>query len=147
MRKSRSRVVSSFTIIKGAFIEETYAIFQAWDFSLSCPENLRRVRETSVIGATSQNWLRDVAKVLNRRFDTEGRDRPLVELAQAECDRAVWRPLLLWHMTRDEFLLRACGHRDDLDGGVLLQRRHARQRDSVVPRVRRAAEGRQLYAG
>jgi hypothetical protein len=32
MRKSQSRVVSSFTIIKGAFIEETYTIFQAWDF-------------------------------------------------------------------------------------------------------------------
>lgn len=106
MRKSRSHVVSSFTIIKGSLIEETYAMFQMWDFSLSRPENLRRVKETNVIGATSQNWLRDVAKVLNRRFDTAGRDRSLVELAQAGCDRAVWRPLLLWHMTRDEFLLR-----------------------------------------
>ena len=106
MRQSRSRVVSSFTIIKGSLIEETYAIFQTWDFSLSRLENLRRVRETNVIGATSQNWRREVGKVLNRRFDTEGRDRSLVELAQARCDPAVWRPLLLWHMTRDEFLLR-----------------------------------------
>jgi hypothetical protein len=106
MRKSRSRVVSSFTIIKGALIEETYAIFQTWDFALSRTENLRRLKDTNLIGATSQNWLRDVAKVLNRRFDTAGRDRPLVELAQAGCERAVWRPLLLWHMTRDEFLLR-----------------------------------------
>jgi hypothetical protein len=106
MSKSRSRVVSSFTIIKGSLIEETYAIFQKWNFSLSHTENLRRVKETNIIGATSQNWLRDVAKVLNRRFDTTGRDRPLVELAQAGCDRTVWHPLLLWHMTRDEFLLR-----------------------------------------
>jgi len=106
MSKSRSRVVSSFTLIKGSLIEDTYAIFQRWDFSLSRKENLRRAKESDIIGATSQNWLRDVAKVLNRRFDTDYRDRPLVELAQAGCDRAVWRPLLLWHMTRDEFLLR-----------------------------------------
>ena len=106
MTESRSRVVSSFTIIKGALIEETYAVFQSWDFSLSRTENLRHVKDANTIGATSQNWLRDVAKVLNRRFEPDGRDRTLVELAQAGCDRSVWRPLLLWHMTRDEFLLR-----------------------------------------
>jgi hypothetical protein len=43
---------------------------------------------------------------MNRRFDPEGRDRPLVELAKAGCDREVWKPLLLYHMTRDEFLVR-----------------------------------------
>ena len=31
-------------------------------------------------------WLRDVGKVLNRRFDPDGRDRPLVRLAQQRCD-------------------------------------------------------------
>jgi hypothetical protein len=29
-----------------------------------------------------------------------------VELAKSGCDRKIWRPLLLWHITRDEFLLR-----------------------------------------
>jgi hypothetical protein len=29
-----------------------------------------------------------------------------VELAQGRCDLEEWKPLLLWHMTRDEFLLR-----------------------------------------
>jgi hypothetical protein len=58
------------------------------------------------IGSHSHNWLRDVRKVLNRRFDPAGRDRPLVELAQGSCERSIWRPLLLWHMTRDEFLVR-----------------------------------------
>lgn len=103
---SRSKVVSSFTIVKGSMIEETYIIFQNWDFSLSKRENLRQVKESNPIAATSASWLRDVAKVLNRRFDPNGRDRPLVELAVAHCPRDVWTPLLLWHMTRDEFLVR-----------------------------------------
>lgn len=103
---SRSHVVSSFTVVKGSLIDETYAIFAGWDLSLSKHENLRRMEGSNGIGAQSHNWLRDVRKVLNRRFDPEGRDRPLVELAQGACERSVWRPLLLWHMTRDEFLVR-----------------------------------------
>lgn len=106
MSGSRARVVSSFTIIKGALIDETYAVFQAWDFSRPQAENLRRIQDENHVGATSTNWARDVAKVLHRRFEPEGRDRPLVELAQAGCARDVWNPLLLWHMTRDEFLVR-----------------------------------------
>ena len=30
---SRANVASSFTVIKGAMIEETYAVFAAWDFA------------------------------------------------------------------------------------------------------------------
>ncbi len=106
MTSPRSKVVSSFTIIKGSLIEETYAVFRDWDSGQSKFENLRRVREENSIGATSAHWARDVAKVLNRRFDPEGRDRPLVDLASAGCRNEVWNPLLLFHMTRDEFLLR-----------------------------------------
>jgi hypothetical protein len=29
---SRANIVSSFPLIKGAMIDETYAIFAAWDF-------------------------------------------------------------------------------------------------------------------
>ena len=106
MATSRSIVVSSFTIIKGSLIDETYGVFREWDFTKSPAENLRRVREENTIGATSNHWARDVAKVINRRFDTLSRDRPLVDLAMAGCDREVWKPLLLFHMTRDEFLVR-----------------------------------------
>jgi hypothetical protein len=106
MAEARSRVVSSFTIIKGSLIEETFAVFRGWDFSLSRPENLRRVREENSIGATSVRWAREVTRAINRRFDPAGRDQVLVRLAQADCDREIWKPLLLWHMTRDEFLLR-----------------------------------------
>jgi hypothetical protein len=102
----RANVASSFTVIKGAMIEETYAIFSAWDFERSKRENLDRLRQENFIGARSATWLRDVAKVLNRRFDPAGRDRPLVELAQHGLPVEEWKPLLLWHMTRDEFLVR-----------------------------------------
>jgi hypothetical protein len=106
VQASRAQVVSSFTIVKGSLVHETYLIFRNWDFALSKRDNLQRVKESNSIGATSANWLRDVAKVLNRRFDPAGRDRPLVELAQGGLKSEVWNPLLLWHMTRDEFLVR-----------------------------------------
>jgi len=69
-------------------------------------ENLKRVREENFIGASSSNWLLNVTKVLNRRFEPDGRDRALVDLAKRGCELSEWKPLLLWHMTRDEFLLR-----------------------------------------
>lgn len=103
---SRANVASSFMVIKGSMIEETYAVFAAWDFTATKRENLDRLRETNFIGATSAAWLRDVAKVLNRRFDPEGRDRPLVLLAKQGLPVDEWKPLLLWHLTRDEFLVR-----------------------------------------
>lgn len=103
---ARADVASSFTVVKGAMIDETYAVFAAWDFERSKRENLDRLREENFIGATSITWLRDVAKVINRRFDPEGRDRPLVMLAKHGLPVDEWKPLLLWHMTRDEFLVR-----------------------------------------
>lgn len=104
-RSSRSNVVSSFTIIKGAMIEETYAVFAAWDFSRSKRHNLNCLRAENFIGARSATWLRDIAWVLSRRFDPAGRDRALVMLAKSGCEIEEWKPLLLWHMTRDEFLV------------------------------------------
>lgn len=104
--RSRADVVSSFTLIKGAMIQESYAIFQAWDETSSTHANLDRLKTDNFIGAKSSTWLRDVAKVFNRRFDPVGRDRPLLVLAKGRCDLAVWEPILLWHITRDEFLFR-----------------------------------------
>ncbi len=106
MPDSRADVVSSFTIIKGSLIDETYDSFRVWDLTASKTDNLARIKTGNLIGARSEHWLRDVAFVLSRRFDPDCRDRSLVELAQANCPRDTWRPLLLWHMTRDEFLVR-----------------------------------------
>jgi len=104
--RSRAQVVSSFTTIKGSLIDETYAAFRVWDLSYSKPVNLKRIREEDSVTSKSGSWRREVAAAIRRRFDPGGRDRPLVELAQAGCDREIWKPLLLWHMTRDDFLLR-----------------------------------------
>ncbi len=87
-------------------IEETYAVMRDWDFSRTREENLRDVRDNNTIGASSTNWLRDVYKVLHRRFDPNHADRPLVLLAKHGIAMETWRPIQLWHMTRDEFLLR-----------------------------------------
>jgi len=106
MRASRAHIASSFTLIKGAMIDEAYSVFARWDLACSKRENLDRVRRENFIGAQSATWLRDIVKVFNRRFDPNGRDRPLVLLARNGCSLHVWKPLLLWHMTCDEFLLR-----------------------------------------
>lgn len=103
---ARAHVASSFTLIKGAMIDETYAVFAEWDFARSKRQNLDRLRAQNFIGASTSTWLRDVAKVLNRRFEPNNRDRALVVLAKGGCTIDEWKPLLLWHMTRDEFLLR-----------------------------------------
>jgi hypothetical protein len=103
---TRADVVSSFTIIKGTMIEETYAVFRQWNLDRTKRENLDQLRAENYIGASSSTWLRDVAKVLNRRFEPAGRDRALVILAKGGSPVREWSPLLLWHMTRDEFLLR-----------------------------------------
>lgn len=105
-RGRRKDVVSSFTIIKGAMIEETYAVFAGWNLEQSKRENLDRLRADNFIGAASATWLRDVAKAFNRRFEPNDRDRALTLLAQHGCDLETWKPLMLWHMTRDEFLVR-----------------------------------------
>ena len=81
-------------------IDETYAVFAAWDFARSKRENLDRLRDENYIGARSANWLRDVAKVLNRRFDPDGRDRALVVLAKTAADRGVEAAPALAHDAR-----------------------------------------------
>ena len=104
--ESRSNKVSSFTIKMGSLIEEIYTAFKAWDFKKEKQENLRLFQENNPIGANSESWLKDVASVINRLFQPDDRDRALVYLAQHRCDLEIWKPLLLWHMTRDEFLVR-----------------------------------------
>jgi hypothetical protein len=99
-------VVSSFTIIKGAMIEESMLALRSWDLSLDKPTNLKHIRERNDVGARSAAWLRDVVFVISRRFDPSDKDLALVTLAKGHCPMDVWTPILLWHVTRDEFLFR-----------------------------------------
>lgn len=106
MGASRATVVSSFTVIKGEQIDATYRAFAHWDLGASKKANLDHLKVNDPLGRRTANWWRDFAKTINRRFDTDGRDRIIVELAQAGVSMDIWRPLMLWHMTRDEFLVR-----------------------------------------
>ena len=106
MASSRSNVISSYTIIKGSMLEETFAAMRSWDFERSREENLRDLQANNTIGASSANWLRDVRSVLHRRYEPNTKDRALAVLAKAGVSMEVWKPIQLWHMTRDEFLLR-----------------------------------------
>jgi len=95
---------SSFLITKGALVQATYATFAGWDLTRPVGENTRRLRTTNYIGAPSNGWLKNFAKVITRRFDPQGADRPLVELAKAGCDLEIWKPLLLWHTKKTAVL-------------------------------------------
>ncbi|WP_295400601.1 BrxA family protein [uncultured Thiocystis sp.] len=98
--------VASCHAIKGSLIEETYRVFRGWDDTVSKTENLKRARQENTIGAKSAAWAQNVSWAVSRRFDPAGRDHPLVELAKAGCEQEIWKPILLYHMTRDEFLVR-----------------------------------------
>lgn len=105
-RAARAQVASSFTILKGALIEESYSYLASWDPERPRPDNLREWKERNPTGMPTQTWGRDVAFVMSRRFDPSGRDAALVTLARGGCDLLEWKPILLWHITRDEFVLR-----------------------------------------
>ena len=106
MPGSRSNMVSSFTIIKGALIEETYKILEEWNFDWSVEENLGHAQQNNTVGAKSLNWMRDLRSVIHRRYDPNTKDKSLALLAKAHVSYEIWKPAQLWHMTRDEFLVR-----------------------------------------
>lgn len=102
---ARFRVASGLAI-RGSLIEETYIVFRGWDYTLGKTENLKRARLENRIGAKTAAWAHKVSKAISRRFDPAGCDRPLVDLAKSGCGREVWKPLLLHHLSREDFLVR-----------------------------------------
>src|SRR5262249_26954905 len=106
VKPARQNVASSFTVIKGAMVEETNTVFAAWDFDRSKRENLDRLRAENFIGAKSATWRRHGRWGHSRGFGPGGGDRPLVVLVKHGLSLDEWKPLLLWHMARDEFLVR-----------------------------------------
>ncbi len=87
-------------------VEETHTVMRDWNFEWSLEENLSHVQKNNTIGAQSSNWLRDVRSVIHRRYDPNTKDRSLALLAKAGTSMEIWKPAQLWHMTRDEFLVR-----------------------------------------
>ena len=98
--------ISSFLAIKGVFIEETFRAFRDWNLDLSPKDNTARIVDTNSIGAGSTGWLENIIRVLRSRYDVTGPDRRLVLLAQQGWHIEEWQPVLLWHATRNDELLR-----------------------------------------
>ncbi len=84
-----------------------YRALQKWDLSVSVEENVRVLRTTNTVGGPSLGWLKDFGKIVLRRFPADGPPAAIVELAQQDCDLAVWKPLLLWHCAEADSLLRS----------------------------------------
>ena len=98
--------ISSTSICRGGLVEETYHAVRAWDIDATKEENLHLLRDSGTISARTESWRRDIISAISRRFDPAGRDRNLTVLAACGCSYEVWRPILLWHVTRNEFLVR-----------------------------------------
>lgn len=99
----KEAVVSTRLTRKGPLIDETFIAFQRWDLHQSLGTNLSMLENENPFGAKSERWLKEVTRTLSTRF----RDipiRPLVVLAQAGCPLDVWKPCLLWHLARRDFL-------------------------------------------
>ncbi|MFZ5501071.1 MAG: BrxA family protein [Candidatus Micrarchaeota archaeon] len=103
---SNQKKISSFGIIKGPMIPESYACFRAWDWEHTKAQNFQKLRSENLVEAPTTAWLRDVSKALSSRFDPNGKDKPLTLLAQKDPGLESWKHLLLWHWAQDEYLLR-----------------------------------------
>jgi hypothetical protein len=98
--------VSSFSVKLGAYIGETYRVFASWDVSRPDRDNFEAIIAKNAVAASSRSWLQDIVESLRYRYEPSGRDRALVDLAAGGCPIETWQPILLWHLTRRQFLLR-----------------------------------------
>lgn len=98
--------LSSYLAIKGPLTETTYRAFSNWDLDAALSDNLDKMRQTNAVGASSDAWLKEFIKVLRNRYDLEGVDRRLIELVQIGWHIEDWRPAQLWHISRNDTLLR-----------------------------------------
>lgn len=98
--------LSSYLAIKGLLDEDTYRAFGLWDLDASVVDNLKQIEATNAIGAKSDAWLKHIVRNINQRYEIDGSDRQLVELVHQGWHIDQWRPLQLWHATRQDELLR-----------------------------------------
>ena len=95
------RRISTRLLRKGALINETYALFNDWDETLSIKQNLKYARETNVVGTSNEAWLKEVISTLSSRFKHEQNVLPLIYLARS-LSLEDWKPCLLWHVGRTD---------------------------------------------
>lgn len=98
--------LSSYLAIKGALTEPTFRAFSEWDLSQSEKVNFEFIARTNSVGASSAGWLKQLLRVIKRRYDLKGIDRCLIQLVQQGWHIDDWRPIQLWHISRHDELLR-----------------------------------------
>lgn len=130
------RRLSTRLLRKGALIEDTYRVFQAWESSQTVRENLHRIRETNPIGAPNESWLKEITATLSSRFCSESEVQTLALLAKRGLPLPEWKAFLLWHVGQTDSLYFRFGtewlfdcHRRGL---------HNLRTEAVVPFVRQA---------
>jgi hypothetical protein len=86
--------ISQRLLRKGALAEETYRLFQSWDFAITTDNNL----DASLQGAHSTvAWGNEVRATLRRRFRNASAAKALILLAKNDLPFQEWRScLLLW---------------------------------------------------
>ena len=82
---------------KGALVEETYRVLAHWRPEDSAAANLHRIKETDIIGAKNQSWLREITTTLSSRFSHGDSVTALSVLAKAQYPMDRWKYCLLWH--------------------------------------------------
>ncbi len=87
-------------------LEETYRIFAHFHLAQSLRENIARVREQNLIGASNQAWLREVTATVSSRYAHGDPIAPLVTLAAGGLALETWKFCLLWHIGSTDALYR-----------------------------------------
>jgi hypothetical protein len=91
--------VSLRLLRKGAFTEETYSLFQQWDFSESMESNFDRILHGHF---RTHAWSTEVKATIRRRFRAIDAATPLILMAKNGLPFEEWRSsLLLWVGTRE----------------------------------------------
>ena len=101
-----TETLSSNLAIRGPFIEATFRAFSDWDLNATPGENFELIRQTNVVGASSESWLKQFVTVTKIRYDLQHLDRRLIELVKSGWHIEEWRPVQLWHISRKDELLR-----------------------------------------
>jgi len=102
----RSAEISSTSATRGALISSTVEALKHWELGLSKDENLRRLEADTRISAITSSYRRELVRTISRRLDPGERDLPLTLLIKGDCAPDILEPILLFHITRDEYLMR-----------------------------------------
>lgn len=98
--------ISSYVAVSGALAPESLTILANWDLERSARENAETSSAIQALSRGSEKLAAFLAKATLQRFELPGRDNPLVILARRCCPMAIWRPILLWHVTEHDALVR-----------------------------------------